>query len=110
METESTAIKSPENDPYINGIKCCFSQINDLASSINIKEINTETSKYKYETKQSKEGKSQNCICFQTVSIFPKMCKTLRKMALRSSQKVDLSLMFLLSKRLKTFILLAKDY
>ena len=109
MDTENTAIKSPENDPYVNGIKCCFSQINDLASSINIKEINTETSKYKYETKQNKEGKSQNCTCYKTVYIFLKILITLRKMALRSSQKVDLSLMFLLSKRLKTFILSTKD-
>ncbi len=67
METEIPANRSQENGPDKNGIKCCFSQINDLASSINIKEINTETSKYKYETKQIKEGKSQNCICYRTV-------------------------------------------
>jgi hypothetical protein len=68
METENPGKKVPENDLNTKGIKCCFAQINDLASSINIKEINTETSKYKYESKQSKEAKSQNCTCYKTVS------------------------------------------
>jgi hypothetical protein len=61
MDQENLNYPIPNITQYEDGIPCCFTQIQDLASSINIKEINTDTSKYKYESKQNKEGKPQNC-------------------------------------------------
>ncbi len=70
MDQENINYPIPAETQYEDGIPCCFTQIQDLASSINIKEINTDTSKYKYESKQTKEGKAQNCTCYRTVRVF----------------------------------------
>ena len=67
MDFEQPSTKSPIQEADDACIRCSFSQINDLTSSINLKEINTDTSKYKYDSKKHKEPKPQNCLCYKTV-------------------------------------------
>jgi hypothetical protein len=67
MDTEDFEKKILSEEEKDLSIPCYFAQIKDLASSINIKEINTDTSKYKFESKQSKEPKTHNCKCYKTV-------------------------------------------
>ncbi len=75
METESKSPFSFTTKPEPNlpgqerkGIKCCFSQINDLTTTINFKENDQESYKSKFESKKSKKSKGSNCECFMTVS------------------------------------------
>jgi len=69
METETKPVNKDilSEDPKKKGIKCCFSQINDLTATINFKENDYDSYKSKFESKKSKISKGSNCECFMTV-------------------------------------------
>jgi len=69
METETKTFNKDvfAPNPEKKGIKCTFSQINDLTATINFKENDYDSYKSKFESKKSKKSKGHNCECFMTV-------------------------------------------
>ena len=75
METESRSpnLNQPRSQSFDNPttekkkIKCCFSQINDLTTTIDFKDNDPDPYKSKFETRRSKQPRSPNCECIITV-------------------------------------------